>query len=112
MNQYLPQLDATPQLKHHKHMQTSIIIGLMITMPVVIGVLSGRFIRGKASFFVAGALPWFGLLAGLLYNEFYVPHQGGATMWPFAQFFGGFMVATIGLVSCTACKVLRQVDGQ
>ena len=81
-------------------------------MPVVIGVLSGRFIRGKTSYFVAGALPWFGLLACLLYREFYVPHEGGARMWPIAQFFGGFMVATIGLVACTACKVLREADGQ
>ena len=76
-------------------------------MPVVIGVLVAVSIRDKTLYFVGGALLWFGLLAGLLYNEFYVPHQGGATMWPFAQFFGGFMVATIGLVSCTVCKVLR-----
>ena len=92
--------------------EISIIIGLIIIMPVVIGVLSGRFIRGKTSYFVAGAFPWFGLLACLLYREFYVPHEGRDTMWPMAQFFGGFMVATIGLVSCTTCKALRQVDGK
>ena len=108
----MTQLDAAHQLRFRKNMQTSLIIGLIIIMPVVIGVLSGHFIRGKTSFFVAGALPWFGLLACLLYREFYVPHEGRATMWPMAQFFGGFMVATIGLVSCTTCKALRQVDGQ
>ena len=42
-------------------------------------------IRGKTLYFVGGALLWSGLLAGLLYNEFYVPHQDGATMWPIAQ---------------------------
>ena len=81
-------------------------------MPVVTGVLSGRYIRGKTSYFVAGALPWFGLLACLLYREFYIPHEGGVRGWPLEQFFWGFMVAALGLISCTTCKTLRQFDGQ
>ena len=59
----LPQLDATPQLRLNKRM-----LLIFIIPSALVGALSGYFIGGKKSYFVAGALPWFGVLAYLLYH--------------------------------------------
>ena len=85
---------------------------IFIIPSALVGALSGYFIGGKKSYFVAGALPWFGLLACLLYREFYIPHEGGATMWQVAQLFLGTIVAIAGLVSCAVCKGALEPDAQ
>jgi hypothetical protein len=48
---------------------------------------------------LAGAIPWSGLLACLLFSEYCLPYRGGgASMWPIAQLFGGTIAAGTGVV--------------
>ena len=73
---------------------------ILITLSSVVGLLVAKYMRHKLSVFVAGSLPWLGLLGVLLYIEYFVPYQGGgASMWPVAQFFGGTAAALIGVVT-------------
>lgn len=54
--------------------------------------------KGRLGIVLSGAIPWLGLLAGLLYQEYFVPYQGGgASMWPIAQLFGGTVAAVTGI---------------
>ena len=97
----LPQLDATPQLRLNKSMLLYVIIP-----SALVGVLSGCFFMGKKSYFVAGALPWFGFLAVLMY-DIYWRHSGHAqagSMWPIAQMIGGTLAAVTGVVACAVCR--------
>ena len=82
----------------------------------LIGALSGYFLRGKilyvvASYAVAGALPWFGLLVVLLY-DIYLRHSGhaqAASMWPIAQILGGTLAAVTGVAACAFVKLVRKL---
>ena len=57
-------------------------------------------LKSPWAIYLAGALPWFGLLAALLYTEYFRPYQGGgASMWPIAQLFGGFVAAGTGVLA-------------
>ena len=72
---------------------------ILITLSSLVGLLVAKYMRHKLSIFVAGAVPWLGLLGSLLYTEYFVPYQGGgASMWPVAQLFGGTAAAVIGVV--------------
>lgn len=56
---------------------------------------------------LAAAVPWFSLLAWLLYYEYFVPYYGGgASMWPVAQLVGGTVAAVVGWVSCIVAQRL------
>ena len=73
----------------------------LIILAAATGALCARFLTGWVSFVCSAALPWLGLLAWLLYNEYFVPYRGGgASMWPIAQLFGGSVAAFAGIVSC------------
>ena len=66
--------------------------------------------RDKKSYFVAGALPWFGLLALLLY-DIYWRHSGHAQvlMWPMPRFWWDFSRSNWG--SCMRfCQVGVEID--
>ena len=64
-------------------------------------------VRKKWAIYIAGAVPWFGLLAALLYTEYFTPYRGGgASMWPIAQFFGGTVAAAIGVLTFEIAKKL------
>jgi hypothetical protein len=80
---------------------------LSILIPSLItGIICGYFIRHRFGIVAAGAIPWFGLLAVLLYNEYFVPYKGGgASMWPIAQLFAGTIMAAVGI---TAFKLTRK----
>ena len=80
---------------------------LIIMMPVFFGVLSGYFIRGKKTYFVAAAVPWFGLLAMLLFDEYVKPNRApGASLWIVTQLFGGTLFAFIGVLTCIISKAV------
>ncbi len=69
----------------------------IIGLSVLAGIGSAFLINGRKAIMVGGALPWFGLLTWLLYNEYSVPYQGGgASMWPIAQLFAGSIAAGVG----------------
>ena len=71
----------------------------LIFLSVVAGGICGWLVRGRRAVILGGAVPWFGLLACLLYSEYFVPYKykgGGASMWPIAQLFGGSVMAAVG----------------
>jgi hypothetical protein len=64
------------------------------------GFICARKLSGWMGAVAAGAIPWFGLLAVLLFMEYVLPYQGGgASMWPIAQLFGGTVAAVVGVLS-------------
>jgi hypothetical protein len=76
------------------------------------GVLAGVLLRGLKGIVAGGVIPWCGMLAWLLYHEYFVPYRGGgASMWPIAQAIGGGVAAFVGAVSATAVFVLRKGPG-
>ena len=76
---------------------------LTIIVPSLLtGLLLALFFRGRIGLILSGLLPWLGLLVMLLYQEYFVPYQGGgASMWPIAQLFGGTVAAAIGVMAYT-----------
>lgn len=73
---------------------------ILIGLSALTGFLTAHYIKKDWAIYIAGAVPWFGLLAAILYTEYTTPYQGGgASMWPVAQFFGGTVAAAIGIIS-------------
>lgn len=69
----------------------------IIGLSSLTGIGAGFLVKSRWAIVIGGALPWFGLLGWLLYNEYYVPYQGGgASMWPIAQLFAGSIAAAVG----------------
>ncbi|MBD2094693.1 hypothetical protein H6F90_05955 [Trichocoleus sp. FACHB-591] len=83
---------------------------MLISLAALTGGICGWIFQGYRSIILGGAIPWFGLLAWLLYNEYFVPYQGGgASMWPIAQLFAGSIVAVVGIL---AAVVVREVKAR
>lgn len=77
----------------------------MIGGSALVGLLAATMIKRSWSIYVAGAVPWFALLAALIYTEYFTPYKGGgASMWLVAQVFGGTIAAVTGVVSYKAAK--------
>jgi hypothetical protein len=76
----------------------------------LVGLVCSCFIKTRISVFLAGAIPWLGILAFLLYQEYFVPYQsGGASMWPIALLFGGTAAAATGIaVWWIGTKIFRR----
>ena len=73
---------------------------IIVAASVVVGVASAWLLSGRGGLIVAGAVPWLGMLAWLLYHEYFVPYSGGgASMWPIAQLFAGTVAAVVGMVT-------------
>jgi hypothetical protein len=82
----------------------------LIFLSALAGGICGWVFRGYRSVILGGAIPWFGLLGWLLYNEYFVPYQGGgASMWPIAQVVGGSVAAVVGVL---AAVVVREVKAR
>jgi hypothetical protein len=72
----------------------------IVVLSALAGHLCARKLSGWTGALAAAAIPWFGLLAVLLFMEYVLPYQGGgASMWPIAQLFGGTVAAVVGLLS-------------
>ena len=83
-------------------MITWLILGLA---SLAVGVVAGLLFRGVKAIVFGAIIPWFGLLACLLYHEYFVPYPGGgASMWPVAQLFGGTFAAAVGGVSAAVVR--------
>lgn len=77
----------------------------IIILSTVAGVLCAAFFRGTTAWVASALLPWLGVLAWLLYQEYFVPYRGGgASMWPIAQLFAGTVAAGVGLTAHAAVK--------
>ena len=73
---------------------------ILIGASALVGALTAVYVKKSWAIYLAGALPWFGLLAAILYTEYVMPYQGGgASMWPIAQLFGGFVAAGVGVLA-------------
>lgn len=79
----------------------------LLLLSALAGFLCACFHSGKFGLFLAGAVPWFGLLAWQLYLEYFAPYQGGgASMWLVAQIFAGTMAAATGIAAYSAGKAV------
>jgi len=84
----------------------------IIVPSLLTGFMLAYFIRGRIGLILAVLIPWLGLLAALLYQEYFVPYQGGgASMWPIAQLFGGTVAAIAGIAAYEIGKIMfgRQI---
>jgi hypothetical protein len=80
-------------------------------MSAACGMACALFLRGGLGVVCAAAVPWSGVLAMLLYYEYFVPYQGGgASMWPVALFFAGGAAALTGLAGYALIHLLRGLD--
>jgi hypothetical protein len=80
----------------------------LILLSAGAGALSGLAMRGRKAVVLGAVIPWLGLLAWLLYCEYFVPYQGGgASMWPIAQLFGGTAAALTGAGFSVAVRLIR-----
>lgn len=83
-----------------------------IWLPIIfpsafIGISFAIFLPRKAGLICSGAVPWFGLLAWLLYQQYFVPYKGGgASMWPIAQLVAGTVAAATGIIFFLLWKTL------
>jgi len=78
----------------------------------VAGGIAGALLKGFRAVVAGAAIPWCGMLTWLLYNEYFVPYQGGgASMWPIAQLFGGTFAAVIGAVTATVVRSVKSRPG-
>ena len=81
----------------------------IVVLSALTGALSAFAFRGTKAILIGAIAPWLGMLGFLLYNEFFVPYQGGgASMWPIAQAFGGTAAALIGAGSAAVVQVARR----
>jgi hypothetical protein len=79
----------------------------IIVLSALAGFLCSAFLRGTIAWVTSALLPWFGVLAWLLYHEYFVPYQGGgASMWPIAQLFAGTAAAGVGLAAHAIVKAV------
>jgi hypothetical protein len=79
----------------------------IIVLSALVGSLCSAFLRGTTAWVASALLPWFGVLAWLLYHEYFVPYQGGgASMWPIAQLFAGTVAAGVGLAAHAIIKAV------
>jgi hypothetical protein len=80
----------------------------IVVLSLIAGAVCGFAVRGRLSLLIAALIPWFGVLAWLLYSEYFVPYQGGgASMWPVAQLFAGSAAAAIGLCAAAVVRAIR-----
>lgn len=73
-----------------------IIWALILIPSALFGLLCAYYIKGRLGPFVAGIIPWLGLLCYILYSNYF---EGGVEMWQVAQLFGGTAVAVTGVIS-------------
>lgn len=72
----------------------------------LVGMLVAVYVKKSWAIYLAGAVPWCGLLAAILYTEYVMPYRGGgASMWPIAQLFGGFVAAGAGVLAFLGIKM-------
>jgi hypothetical protein len=84
----------------------------IIVLSAMAGLVCGWILPGRRAVIWGGAVPWLGLLAWLLYNEYVLPYRGGgASMWPIAQLFGGSVAAIVGSLTATGARTLRAKRG-
>ena len=97
---------ATPDTRVRARAASSMLMWVvLLALSALCGLLCSFALSGRTGFIASAAIPWLGLLAWLLYHEYFVPYQGGgASMWPIAQLFAGTVAAVVGAAVYTLCK--------
>ena len=73
----------------------------IIVLSALTGAACAWIVNRLVARLLAAAIPWFGMLAWLLYHEYFVPYSGGgASMWPVALLIAGTVAAAIGIFTC------------
>jgi len=81
----------------------------LILLSVLAGGICGGLVRGRRAILLGAAVPWLGMLAWLLYNEYLVPYDGGgASMWPVVQLFAGTVMALVGGLAAAAVRLVAR----
>ena len=95
-------------------MHEGVIVWALLLIPsAIVGILCARFIKHGIGFVLAGLIPWLGLLAVLLYNEYFVPYRGGgASMWLVAQLFAGTIMAVVGFTAYAITRIFFNTTDQ
>lgn len=79
----------------------------IVGLSALAGIGSAFLVNGRKAVLLGAALPWLGVLAWLLYNEYFVPYQGGgASMWPIALIFVGTIAAGIGAAAAGLTRMV------
>lgn len=77
----------------------------LIVLSALAGAFCAAFFTGMRGVVMSGAVPWLGLLAWQLYNEYFAPYRGGgASMWIIGQIFAGTIAAAVGIVAYLVCR--------
>jgi len=80
----------------------------LITLSALAGAVCGWSFPGRRAVTWGGAIPWCGVLAWLLYNEYFVPYRGGgASMWPIALALAGTVAAAVGMFAAVVVRAAR-----
>jgi hypothetical protein len=81
---------------------------ILIIASAATGMACACMLRGWVGVVCSFTVPWLGVLAWVLYNEYFVPYRGGgASMWPIAQFFAGSGAALSGIIGYAIAQRLR-----
>lgn len=81
-------------------MEAFLVWSAVIVPSILWGACCALIIKTQYSHYLSWVIPWFVLLAFILYAEYFTPYQGGgASMWPIAQLVGGTVVALTGYQS-------------
>ena len=77
-------------------------------LSALVGGICGAVLQGFRAIIVGGAIPWLGMLAWLLYHEYFIPYRGGgASMWPIAQLLAGSFAALVGAVAAATVRGIK-----
>jgi hypothetical protein len=80
----------------------------LIVLSALAGAACGWILPERRTIAWGGAVPWLGVLAWLLYNEYFVPYRGGgASMWPIAQLVAGTVAAAVGMLATAVTRAAR-----
>ena len=79
----------------------------MTLLSMLFGLVCGRLIKQKRwAFALAVCVPILATLFILLYNEYFVPYSGGASMWPIGLIFVSTPAAICAGLACALAKLL------
>lgn len=80
----------------------------LLALSALAGAACGWMLPGRRAVIWGGAVPWLGVLAWLLYNEYVIPYRGGgASMWPVAQLIAGSVAAVMGALAAAVTRSAR-----
>jgi hypothetical protein len=78
---------------------------VLVLLSAITGVFSGLLIRGSTAVLVGALLPFLGLVAWVVYAEYFVK---SSALWILSIFFGGPLAAFVGFATASIIFVNRR----